>query len=222
MPRVRKIDKRPLKAERNYFVVDTCFLVNKYLPLSTATTTEVEHQIREAHTWWHEIDRQVSDQRARVYVPDLCIAEAFKVLARLYYDKALGGKKRYDQNKAKYRYNRAKKRLSNDVSLTHRDLQMQTRYIGYHDVPASRDIIVAVGRFYEAFMKNDCAVSVVDMVVVSTAKYLMDFHDAPKKQIHIVTHDKALWRGTKMVTELPNAYDPAQPGDEYSRVFKSR
>lgn len=222
MARVRKISKKPPKAERNYFVVDTCFLVNKYLPISTAASKDVEHQIREAHTWWHEIDRQVSDQRARVYVPDLCIAEAFKVLARIYYDKCFGGKGRYDHNKAKYRYNKAKNRLSNDVSMSHRELQKQARYIGFHDVPASRDIIVAVGRFYEAFMKNDCAVSVVDMIVVSTAKYLMDFHDAPKGQIHIITHDKRLWKGTKKVTELPNAYDPAEVSDEFSRVFQSK
>ena len=78
--------------------------------------------------------------------------------------------------------------------MSHRELQKQTRYVGYHDVPASRDIIVAVGRFYEAFMKHKCNVGVIDLIVVSTAKYLMDFHDAQRKQIHIVTHDKALWR----------------------------
>ena len=222
MARIRKIPKRPPKAERNYFVTDASFLVNKYLPLSTAANPGVEHQIREAHKWWHEIDRQVEAQRARVYVPDLCIAESFKVLARVYYDKGFDKAKKYNHNKAKYRYNLAKKRLSADVSMTHRALQKQSRYIGYHDVPASRDIIVAVGRFYEAFMKNGCTVSVIDMIVVSTAKYLMDFHDASKKQLHIVTHDGGLWRGTKKVTELPNAYDPAEPTDEFSRVFKSK
>lgn len=213
MARIRKIPKRPPKSERNYFVVDASFLVNKYLPIGTATTPDARHQIREARRWWTEIDRQVADLRARVYVPDLCIAESFKVLATKYYTSA------FDSHA---KYNNAKERLSDDVSMSHKELQKQTRYIKYHDVPASRDIIVAVGRFYEAFIKHDCGVGVIDLILVSTAKYLMDFHDAPRKQIHMITHDNALWRGTKKVTELPNAYDPAQPADEFSRVFTSK
>ena len=61
---------------------------------------------------------------------------------------------------------------------------------------------------------------VIDLILVSTAKYLMDFHDAKRKQIHIITHDNALWRGTKKVSELPNAYDPAERADEFSRIFR--
>ncbi len=183
MARVRKIEKQPRKTERNYFVADASFLVNKYLPIGTAPTADVEHQIREAHKWWKEIDRQVADQRARVYLPDLCIAEAFKALATKYYSSAFSSPTAYKN---------ARDRLSNDVSMNHKELQAQVRYIGYHDVPASRDIIVAVGRFYELFMKHKCNVGIIDLILVSTAKYLMDFHDAPCKQIHIVTHDNAL------------------------------
>lgn len=211
MARVRKIPKKPRKAERNYFVVDASFLANKYLPIGTAPTPDEQRMIRQAHRWWKEIDRQVTEERARIYVPDLCIAEAFKVLAKKYYSDAFS-------NGAAYKA--ARDRLSRDVSISHKELQTQKRYISYHDVPASRDIIVAVGRFYELFMKHRCNVGVIDLILVSTAKYLMDFHDAPRKQVHIVTHDHALWRGTKKVPELPNAYDPAQVKDEYSRVFK--
>jgi len=104
--------------------------------------------------------------------------------------------------------------------MSHKELQAQKRYVGCHDVPATRDIIVAVGRFYEIFMKNNCNVSVVDLILVSTAKYLMDFHDATRSQLHIITHDKPPWRGTKKVTELLNAYNPAEPGDSFERVFE--
>ena len=70
------------------------------------------------------------------------------------------------------------------------------------------------------FMKNDCNVSIVDLIVVASAKYLMDFYDVDRSQLHIVTMDKALWRGTKKITELPNAYDPSEPGDRFGRVFE--
>ena len=116
-------------------------------------------------------------------MPDICIAEAFKVLARNYYSEAISSGTAYKN---------ARDRLSRDMSMSHKELQKQDRYVGYHDVPASRDIIVAVGRFYESFMKHDCNVGVIDLIVVSTAKYLIDFHDALPKQIHMVTHDNAI------------------------------
>lgn len=211
MARIRKIPRNPPKAERNFFIVDASFFANKYLPIGNAPTNEEQEQIRQAHQWWKEIDTQISNERARVYVPDLCIAEAFKVLAKKYYSGSFSSSTAFKL---------ARDRLSADVSLSHKELQAQRRYIKYHDIPASRDIIVAVGRFYELFMKHKCNVGVVDLIIVSTAKYLMDFHDTKRKQIHIITHDNALWRGTKKVSELPNAYDPAQPTDEFARVFK--
>ena len=212
MSRVRKISRKPDKTRPNYFVVDACFLVDKYLPVGTAPTPPEKQILRESKRWWSEIDRQVDERRARVYVPDLCIAEAFQVLAR----------KNYDGTTFAHaaQYTRARDALSADVSMSHRELQRQDRHVRYHDIPASRDIIVSVGRFYELFIKYKCHVGVVDLIVVSTAKYLMDFHDAQRAQLHIVTRDKALWRGTKKVTELPNAYDPTDPADEFVRVFR--
>lgn len=210
MARIRKIEMRPAKGQKNYFLVDACFLANKYLQIGLAPTVTEQEQIRAAHRWWREIDRQLEEATARVYVPDLCIAEAFKVLAKKYYVNAL--------NSAQYA--KARKALSKDVSMTHKELQAQKRAIRFHDIPATRDIIVATGRFYELFMKHRCNVGVVDLVVASTAKYLMDFHDASRNQIHIVTQDDALWRGTKKVSELPNAYNPAAPKDSFERVFR--
>jgi len=86
MARIRKIPRKPKKAEKNFFVVDACFLANKYLRIGTASKPEADI-IRQAHVWWKEIDKQISEERARVYVPDLCIAEAFKVLAKKHYQK---------------------------------------------------------------------------------------------------------------------------------------
>ena len=210
MARIRKIEKKPTKGTKNYFLVDACFLANKYLQIGTAPTASEQEQIRAAHKWWKEIERQLQVSAARVYVPDLCIAESFKVLAKKYYQKVLDGPQ----------YAKARKALSSDVSISHKALQAQKREIKFHDIPASRDIIVATGRFYELFMKHKCNVGVIDLVVASTAKYLMDFHDASRNQIHIITQDDALWRGTKKVSELPNAYNPAEPKDEFDLVFR--
>ncbi len=211
MPRVRKIPKNPPKSKRNYYVVDACFLSDKYLPISSGSTTPEKDRIRSVHKWWKEIDRQVDDERARVYVPDLCIAETFKVLAKKYYqEKAFS-------NSAGYKA--ARERLMKDVTTPPKVLKAQKRQIKYHDLPAVRDVIIAVDRFYELFLKNKKNVGIIDLIVVASAKYLMDFFDLPKSQIHIITMDKNLWQGVKKITELPNAYDPYEHPDSFERVF---
>lgn len=212
MARIRKIPKHPTKAKRNYFLVDACFLAEKYLPVGTAPSTEAASRIRECKKWWKEIDRQVDDERARVYIPDICIAEAFKVLAKKYYQE--------EAFKNSTTFKQARDRLRVDVTTPAKVLKSQKRHIRYHDVSTTRDIIIGVDRFYEPFMKARKNVGIVDLIVVATAKYLMDFHDAQRSQVHIVTMDAALWSGTKTITELPNAYDPTQSGDAFEKVFK--
>ena len=212
MPRIRKIRKIPATDEKNYFVVDACFLANKYIPQRVAPKGQQKDRIRACVEWWKEIDRQISNEKARVYVPDVCIAEAFKVLA----------KKWYVEKWFKWgaELKTARDRLSKDISIPPKQLKKQTRRIGYHDIPTSRDIIIAVDRFFELFMKHGFEVSLPDLIIVATAKYLMDFYDLPRKQLHIITLDKQLWAGTKKILELPNAYDPTEPKDSFTRIFE--
>ena len=105
----------PPKSTKNYFVVDACFLVEKYIPIGTAPTSEARDQLRKSKQWWVEIDRQLNDERARVYVPDLCIAEAFKVLA----------KKNYQESVFKHAadYKKARETLSADITTDHKVLK---------------------------------------------------------------------------------------------------
>jgi hypothetical protein len=77
---------------------------------------------------------------------------------------------------------------------SHKKLQAHKRYVAYHDVSASRDIIVAVGRFYELFRKHECNVGVIDVILVSMAKYLMDFHFV-RDGCHGAKRCKALGKG---------------------------
>ena len=213
MSRIRKISKSPSKDRKNYFLVDASFLAEKHLPIETGTTDEVKKRIRECKKWWKEIDRQVSEGKARIYIPDVCIAEAFKVLAKKFYS---------EKSFVEYSgYKKAKDALSDDVTITAKELKKQNRRIRYHDLPTTRDVVIAVDRFYELFAKNNHNVGVIDLLIVANAKYLMDFHDALRSQIHIITFDKPLRDGTKGIAELPNAYYPGEDNDTFEKVFKS-
>lgn len=88
-----------------------------------------------------------------------------------------------------------------------------------HDVESCRDIIIGVDRFYELFMKHGKKVQIADLILVSTAKYLMDFYSFPKNMLHIVTLDRTLLSGIAKATELPNAYDPTQKKHRAELVF---
>jgi len=208
--RVRKIPKAPPKARRNYFLVDASFLAEKYIPTTAVPPAEAP-RTGACHTWWDEIDRQIKLECARVYIPDLCIAEAFKVLAKKYYQDRIF-KKHLDLQTAR-------DQLAADITLDYRDLKKQKRYIPYHDLPTTRDVIISIDRFYELFYKHKCYVGVIDLILVASAKYLMDFHDADRSQLHIVTLDHTLWRGSKKIAELPNAYDPTHVSDGFARIF---
>ena len=211
MTRIRAIPKNPHSTKRNLFIVDASFLVEKVIGIAAAPVGS-KARIRISHLWWKEIDRQVKAEKARVYMPDLCIAEAFKVLAKKYYtDKWF---------KTSHDYKVARDKLSRIVSTPSKELKAMNRYIGYHDVPASRDIVIGVDRFFELFYKKGCNVGVIDLIVVGTAKWLMDFFDADRSQLHVITYDKALHKGSKSISELPNAYDPSTAADAFAKVFK--
>jgi hypothetical protein len=99
MGRIRKIH-RNVKEGRNYYVIDACFLANKYIPPSLAPNDKEKHRIEKCRKWWKEIDKQLRNGNARVYIPDLCIAEAFKTLAHKYYiDKWFKNPSSYNQAK---------------------------------------------------------------------------------------------------------------------------
>lgn len=94
------------------------------------------------------------------------------------------------------------------------------REIKVHDISTTRDLIISVDRFYELFHRHKKKVSLPDLIVVATAKYLIDFFDISKDRLHIVTLDRGLWEGSKKIPELPNAYNPVESSDSSNRVFK--
>ena len=210
MAGIRKIYSNPREG-KNYYVVDASFLTNKYVPPNRTKDPTESRRIDKCLQWWEEIDAQLSSNKARVYIPDLCIAETFKTLARKYYvDKWF---KDYDA------YQKARGKLRNDVTTLPSLLRAKNRQIKYHDILTSRDVIISVDRFFEVFHKKGYTVQLPDLIILATAKYLMDFYDIPKYRLHIVTLDQPLRDGSTKIQEIPNAYDPTRIQDARTKVF---
>ena len=212
MANVRRIVRAPVGA-RNFYLVDACFLANKHIPAVRAPAGHERRRIEACQEWWREIDGQLAARRARVFVPDICIAEAFKVLAKKYY------LQRWFRTPVEL--DRARKSLSRDVRTDVRALRVMNRHIRYHDISTNRDIIVGVDRFFELFLKNKKDVSVPDLILLATAKHLLEFYDIPKDLLHIVTMDRRVREGCAMVAELPRSYDPTLAINRAELVFAS-
>ncbi len=211
MPMVRKINRAP-SPHKNWYVVDANFLANRFIPESRAPIGRDRERIELCNEWWDEIEDQLETGVARVYIPDICIAETFKTLAKKYYRE---GWFRSSQD-----FNYYRRKLRETITIPRKDLRRAHRKILYHDVESNRDIIVAVDRFYELFFKAGKNVQLPDLLVVATAKYLMDFFDIPRSNLHIVTLDRQLRDGAKKIPELPNTYDPTISNDRATVVFE--
>ena len=215
MSRVRSITRRLPQNQKNYYVIDCNFLVNKYIPLDIVPSNEKKEKDRidKCKIWWMEIDNQLKRKQARVYIPAACVAEAFKVLAK----RCFHPNEKWFKSGQQYNYWRRK--LSKDISMSNRDLRGFKRNIKYHDIAMSRDIIISVDRFYELFSKYKKSVNIIDLTLVASAKYLMDFFDLPKENLHIITLDKPLREGIQKLQDLPNAYDPTLISHSVRRIF---
>jgi len=211
MAKVRKIDRVPPEG-RNYYLVDASFLANKHIPPDRAPAGHDRDRVLACREWWEEIDEQLEMDVARVYAPDICIAEAFKVLAKKYYAE------KWFPNAVSY--GQARSLLSRDIRITSKALKSFSRKIEFHDISTNRDIIISVDRFFELFHTHKKNVQIGDLILLATAKYLMDFFDIPKDLLHIVTLDVALREGIAKVVELPRAYDPTLKTHRVDRVFR--
>lgn len=203
MPRVRKIPKSP--ESTNFYLVDANFLANRFIPEKVAPNAGERERIKRCAAWWAEIDRQLAAGQAVVYVPDVCIAEAFKVLAKKYYQQ--------HWFKTPRQHKTARDRLSKFIQTPSKELKAAGRQVRIHDVSTSRDIIISIDRFFETFFKKNLNVSVPDLIVLATAKYLLDFFRVPARSLYIVTLDGPLWKGSKKIPDVPTAFNPTVKSD---------
>jgi len=207
---IRRIDLT--SAERHFYLLDACFLANKYIPVDRVTDPREKIRVERSKAWWQHIDAQVRRRKAIVYVPDVCIAEAFKVLAKKYY------RDKYFRRPVDHKI--AREKLAADLHATPRVLKSSDRHIRFHDISTSRDIIIAVDRFFEVCFKRNLEVSVPDLIILATAKYLVDFYNIPNDRLHIVTLDHALWRASKLVLDIPSAFNPNMKYEQAHYVFQ--
>lgn len=209
MARVRTIERNP--EGKNYYLIDANFLANKFIvPANVSDHTE-RAMVEASQCWWEEIERQLKARKAFLYVPDVCVAETFRVLAKKYY------KGSYFASSGQYK--RARDSLASFMHIPPKVLKSKNRVISVHDVPTSRDVVVAVDRFNEMFFKHKLSVSVVDVLILATAKYLTDFFHIPAQSLFLVTLDKPLWKGSKRLSDVPSAFNPAAPNEVASKVF---
>jgi hypothetical protein len=141
----------------------------------------------------------------------VCIPEAFKVIAKKYY------RERWFAKHSDF--NTVRKRLSDDIRTPTNHLKRFTRPVRFHDISTNRDIVISVDRFFELFYRHGKNVGIVDLILIATAKYLMEFFDIPRERLHIVTMDVALREGIVKATDLPNAYDPTLKKHRVAAVF---
>jgi hypothetical protein len=216
MARKRTIERRP-KGHKNYFMVDANVLAYVALPRPSKRSKVYISDAKERERaercieWWETIKKQLDRGVARVYVPDICIAEAFKVLAKWYY------RKKFFQDAVSY--NQATKRLRDFVSVPHKKMARADRKITIHDVATNRDIIIGVDRFYETLFKNKNDVQIADLILLASCKYLIEFYDIPREHLFILTCDRALVKLARKLPDLPNLIDPAEKRYSVGNTF---
>lgn len=208
MSRIRNIKRNP--ADTNYFLVDACFLANRYIPTDKLTTKEKE-RVESCKKWWDEINAQQRREKAIVYIPDVCIAEAFKVLAKKYY------KENVFSGPGSYRS--ARRKFSEEITVPIKTLKAYKRHIRFHDISTCRDLIISVDRFLEVFMKKGLKVSIPDLIILATAKYLIDFFRIPHSRLFIITMDDNLHKGSRKLPDIPSAFNPTKNNESAEKVF---
>ena len=95
--------------------------------------------------------------------------------------------------------------------MSHKDMSKANRVINVHDLAASRDIIISVDRFFEPLYKSKGHdVSIADLILLASAKYLVDFYDVPRASLYILTCDRSLVKLANKVPDFPNAINPTE------------
>jgi hypothetical protein len=212
----RTIPKSP-EGHKNYFIIDANVLVYLALPQMNRSKyikfTDHKEQLRAERCleYWKIINKQLKKIQARIYVPDVCIAEAFKVLAKRYY------KKKYFQNSGSYY--QATERLRKLISTPHKEMSKAGRQVKIHDVGTNRDIIISVDRFFERMYRGGKEVQTSDLILLAAAKYLMDFYDISRDHLYILTCDNKLVNLISCIQELPNAINPTEDRYRADKTF---
>ncbi len=209
MPRQTKIPLSP--AEPLIYLVDSNFFANKYLEKADGDDSTDAGRIENCKNWWQIIDYQIDVGKAIVFITDLCISETFKIFARKYYQVG---------KISSAKYQRIRKNVTSDLHMSVNKLIAAKRKIKYHNLQADRDIIVGASRFLEIAQKNKLhRISVIDLVILSSAKYLIDFYKIVKERIVIISGDSPIIKCSKLARDIPSVIDALDPKNHPSKYY---
>lgn len=210
MPIKRKIPLDPINPI--YYVIDSNFFANKYLLPREGENQTDSLRIENSNEWWDIISYQINKKFAVVYVSELCVAETFKIIAKKYYQL---------RKISKTRYYYIRNCIEKDIRLTIRQLISTSRHIKYHDQEVNRDIIIGASRFLEIAQKNNLhRISVIDLVILSQTKYLIDFYRIKKEDIFLLTGDIDIIRCSLLCSDIPSAINALDPDNPYYKFFQ--
>jgi hypothetical protein len=208
---IRCIPKTPKSTI--WYLVDACFLVNKFFNEKRTRDRGEIDSITAAKQYWEIIDQQLAKGQCRIFLLDVCIAEAFKVLA----------KKRYQRSsliRTAKEYNRIASKMSKELSLSSKEAKRTKRTIKYHDLQTCRDIIIGVDRFFEAtYKRGGAGLGTIDLMLLSAGKYLMDFYGFSRSDLFMITQDRALYKIARSMNDLPKTFNPQESRDNFKKVF---
>jgi hypothetical protein len=183
-----------------------------FLNASRISDVSEQDRAREAQAYWKVIASQRRAGRAKVFALDVCIAEAFKTLAKKYYDKSgIFPKSVHFKN--------ARDDLRKEVQLSAKGAAKSVRKVSFHDIQTTRDIIIGVDRFFENAFKKRKNVGIIDLMILSTARYLIDFLGFDRSELFIITMDGPLYDLARMYPQLPATFNPDKAADAANKIF---
>ena len=195
------------------YIVDPCFLFYKYVKEKDLCDKEDLKNFPHSHEYWKIISAQIISRKARVFVPDICIAETFNTFS----------KKRFNQEEKNFNnntYHSCRKKFIKDISIRADAIRKANRNIEFYNISLNREIIIGIDRFYEKRSKNGKnKVSTVDLIILSTAMYLIDFFGISKKTVKIISRDNDLYDLARSFPELPDIFNPDKERDRANKVF---
>ncbi len=203
-----KIKKHPTKNNPNYFLIDSDFFVNRYLSkhlsyLNLNSGNSGEESIEKSALWWNEINSQLKNEIAYLFIPNVCISETFKVLAKRQYDKDEKIIKKY-----KY-YKELIDEISEDLHVNPKLPETQKKKQRIHDLETNRDIVIGTDRFLRLIMKNGYkTISTFDLMLLVHGKLLLKHYNFNKRNLFIITGDKTLYNASKPFPDIPRVCCP--------------
>lgn len=209
----RKIKINP--QSKVYYLIDANFLINKHLNPNNITDKSEKQRIKSAKDYWKIIDQQLKNNIAQVFILDVCIAECFKIFAKKYYNQ----EPIFSSHAS---YSNVLSKVRKDISLSPKDVKKSNRNIKYHDIQTNRDIIIGVDRYFEIISKRKINVSVIDIMILSAARYLIDYYGIDKKHFAIITQDKNLYDLSRCFQDLPNTFNPSLIDNSVKNVFTNK